>query len=135
MSTEPTPPEPAAPEPTAPEATPINVPPIIESNQDDRTMAMLCHFGGILTVVVPLVIWILKKDQSKFVDDQGKEAVNFQIIVLIALAISALSCFIWIGVVLFPAVYIANIVFCIIAGMAANQGQVYRYPFGIRLIK
>ncbi len=46
MSTEPTPPEPAAPEPTAPEATPINVPPIIESNQDDRTMAMLCHLGG-----------------------------------------------------------------------------------------
>jgi uncharacterized Tic20 family protein len=124
MATEPTPP--------SPEFVPAEIP----SSSEDRTLALLCHLGGILAgFLVPLVIWLIKKDQSRFVDDQGKEALNFQLTVLIAWAVSFASAFVFIGLVLLPAVMILNIVFCILAAVAANQGQVYRYPLNIRLIK
>jgi len=56
-----------------------------EIKQEDKTMAMLCHLLGILTAFLgPLIIWLVKKDQSPFVDDQGKEALNFQITLVIA---------------------------------------------------
>jgi uncharacterized Tic20 family protein len=107
----------------------------IPSTKDDRTMALFCHLGGVLGhIVLPLVIWLIKKDQSRFVDDQGKEALNFQITMAIALVISGASMLILVGIVLFPAVWITNIVFSIIGAVAANKGEVYRYPITIRFI-
>ncbi len=83
----------------------------------------------------PLIIWLIKKDEDPFVDDQGKEALNFQITVMIAMAISgALICII-IGPFLMMAVAVCNIVFCIIGALKANEGVAYRYPFTLRLIK
>ena len=106
------------------------------ASHDDRQMAMLAHLLGIvLGFIGPLIIWLIKKDQSPFVNDQGKEALNFQITVLIAHLVAGLSWMICIGVILTPAVIIASIVFCIIAGMAANRGEPYRYPLNIRLIQ
>ncbi len=97
---------------------------------------MLCHLLAIVTGFLgPLVIWLIKKDQSKFVDDQGKEALNFQITVLIAMLIAGATTLICIGVVLVPAVGIADLVFCIIAAVEANKGVAYRYPLTLRLIK
>jgi uncharacterized Tic20 family protein len=97
---------------------------------------MLCHLGGIIGgFVVPLIIWLIKKDQSKFLDDQGKEALNFQLTMLIAMVVSSASIMVFIGIALFPAVVVINIVFCILGGMAANKGELYRYPFTIRFIK
>jgi uncharacterized Tic20 family protein len=111
------------------------VPGSIPSTPDDRTMAMLCHLGGILTAfIVPLIIWLIKKDQSKFVDDQGKEALNFQITILIGYLIAALpSCFLM-GVPSL-AVWIIAVVLGIMGAVAANKGEVYRYPLNIRFIK
>ena len=103
---------------------------------DERTMAMLAHLGGIvLGFLAPLIIWLIKKDESKFVDYHGKEALNFQIMILIAVIISNVLIMVVIGCILLPAVVIADIIFCIIAGLAANKGEMYRYPFSIRLIK
>jgi uncharacterized Tic20 family protein len=103
---------------------------------DERTMAMLAHLLAIFVGwLAPLIIWLVKKDSSPFVDDQGKEALNFQITVFIALVISGALTFVVIGCFLAPAVAVANIIFCIIAGLAANKGERYRYPFAIRLIK
>jgi uncharacterized Tic20 family protein len=111
------------------------LPTYIPSTKDDRTMALFCHLGGILGhIILPLVIWLMKKDESRFIDDQGKEALNFQITMTIALLISAASIFVFVGIVLFPAVWITNIVFSIIAAVAANKGEVYRYPITIRFI-
>ncbi len=111
-------------------------PPAISSTSEERTLALLCHLGGVIgSFVVPLIIWLVKKDQSKFLDDQGKEALNFQIMILIALLISFATTFILIGFVLFPAVIVVNIVFCILGGLEANKGKLYRYPFTLRLIK
>jgi len=104
--------------------------------KDERTMAMLCHLLAIvLGFIGPLIIWLIKKDESKFVDDQGKEALNFQLTMLIALVASGLSMCIVIGFVLFPAVAIFDLVFCIIAAIKANNGEAYRYPLNIRMIK
>jgi uncharacterized Tic20 family protein len=107
-----------------------------EIKSEDRTMAMLCHLLGIVSWFLgALIIWLIKKDQSKFVDDQGKEALNFQLTMLIAYVIAAATCFIGIGVFLVPVIGIVDVIFCIIGGIAANQGQYYRYPFALRLIK
>ncbi|MHC4157559.1 MAG: DUF4870 domain-containing protein [Planctomycetota bacterium] len=99
-------------------------------------MAMLCHLLAIFTGFIgPLIIWLVKKDDDPFVDDQGKEALNFQITVLIAMIVSGLLIFVCIGSILMPAVWIVDLVFCIIASIKASGGQAYRYPLSIRFVK
>jgi hypothetical protein len=108
-----------------------------EPTSDERTMAMLAHLLAIFTWFIgPLVIWLIKKDTSAFVDDQGKEALNFQITIGIAyLAAGALTCVtLGIGSPLTMAVYAVNLVFTILATVEANKGVRYRYPFALRLI-
>jgi uncharacterized Tic20 family protein len=105
-------------------------------SKDARTWAMLCHLLAIFTgFIAPLIIWLIKKGEDPFIDDQGKEALNFQITVAIAMIISWLLCFACVGFVLLPAVAIADIIFCIIATIKANGGEAYRYPLSLRLIK
>jgi|SRR3972149_1958572 len=105
-------------------------------SKDARTWAMLCHLLAIFTgFIAPLVIWLVKKDEDPFIENQGKEALNFQITVAIASIISWLLCFACVGFVLLPAVLIVDIVFCILATIKANSGQAYRYPVSIRFIK
>jgi uncharacterized Tic20 family protein len=107
-----------------------------ESNKDARTMAMLCHLLAIFTSFLgPLIIWLVKKDEYSYVDEQGKEALNFQITVVLASFVAGLLTFVCIGVVLLPAIWIVDIVFCIIAAVAVNKGEHYRYPLSLRLIK
>lgn len=104
--------------------------------KDECSMAMLCHLLAIFTGFLgPLIIWLVKKDSSKFVDDQGKEALNFQITMFIGFVIASATIFIFIGCFLTPALMIANLVLCIMAAMKANEGVNYRYPFALRLIK
>src|SRR5262245_57550403 len=111
-----------------------NVPAEIPSDKDERTMAMLCHLGGaFLGFLVPLIVWLIKKDQSRFVDDQGKEALNFHITILIGHAVGGATICLTFGL-LNLAVYVVAVVFGVMAGIAANKGEVYRYPLNIRLI-
>jgi uncharacterized protein len=106
------------------------------SQSDERMWAMLGHLGGIvLGFIAPLITWLVFRERSAFVEDQGKEALNFQITVLIGYVVAAVLSGILIGLVLFPIVWIASLVLCIMAGMAANKGERYRYPFALRLIK
>jgi uncharacterized Tic20 family protein len=108
----------------------------LESNKDARTMAMLCHLLAIFTSFLgPLIVWLVKKDEYSYVDEQGKEALNFQITVVLASFVAGLLTFVCIGVVLLPAIWIVDIVFCIIAAVAVNKGEHYRYPLSLRLIK
>jgi len=78
---------------------------------------------------------MLKKEEMPLVDDQGKEAVNFQISITIYFLVAAASIFCVIGFVLAPAVLIFDLVFTIIAAMKAGSGEAYRYPLTIRFIK
>jgi len=107
-------------------------------NKDSRTIAMLCHLLGVFTsIVVPLILWIVKKDEDAFIDDQGKEALNFQITIVIAYFASIVLTIITVGLLAFLPfiVWIGSLVFGIIAALKANEGVKYRYPFVLRLIK
>lgn len=122
--------------PAAPEITAIAAP-----GKDDRMWAMFAHlstFAGHLipfgNIAGPLIIWAIKKDEMPFVNDQGKEAVNFQITMTLALIVAALSVFILIGFVLFPVVYLFDLIMTIIAAIKANEGVAYRYPLCIRFL-
>jgi len=113
-------------------------PPSGTAPQEDRTIALLTHLSGILFgFIVPLVIWLVNKDRSDkgWLNDQAIEALNFQITLFIAVVVSWVLMFVLIGFLLLPLLVIANLVFCIIAGMKANSGEAYRYPFALRLIK
>lgn len=104
--------------------------------QDDRTMAMLAHGLSIVSGFVgPLIIWLIKKDQSPFVDDQGKEALNFQLTLLIGYVIGFITACLIVGYFIILAVWVVGIVFGILAAVEANKGVAYRYPFAIRIIK
>jgi hypothetical protein len=108
-----------------------------ESN-DARTMAMLCHLLAILPglgSIGSLVIWLIKKDESRFVDQQGKEVVNFILTLLIGFVVGLATACIGVGVVIIIAVQVVNIVFGILSAIAVNKGQPYRYPICIRFIK
>jgi len=118
-----------------------------EANKDARLWAMFCHlaaFAGLLpvlpafgNVVGPLIVWLIKKNEFPFVDEQGKEAINFQITMLIYGIAAGLLIFTCVGIVLLPAVIVVDIVFTVIAAIKTNDGYHYRYPYPliIRFIK
>ena len=117
--------------------------------QEQRTMGMLCHLLSLIGLVVPfgniigpLVMWLIKKDEMPFVDDQGKESLNFQItvslVVLTLIILGTVLMIVLIGFLFFlliPVVGIGAIVLVVIASIKANEGVHYRYPFTLRLIK
>jgi uncharacterized Tic20 family protein len=114
--------------------------PLTES--EEKTFGMLCHLAALAGFLIPmghiigpLVIWLIKKPESAFVDDQGKESLNFQITMTIFAIISCILMFVLIGFVLIIAVGIFLLVMVIIASVKANQGIKYRYPINIRIIK
>jgi uncharacterized Tic20 family protein len=121
-------------DPTPPPVTPTPAP---EGGPGDKTMGMLCHLLGIFVGFLgPLIIWLVKKDQDAFVNDQGKEALNFQITVIIAWFVGGITVPLFgIGCIVLPVVAIGNLVFCIMGAVAANKGENYRYPWALRLIK
>ena len=112
-------------------------------SKDACTWAMLCHIVGLAWLILPaiggiigpLVIWQLKRDTHSFVDEQGKEALNFQISMLIYLVVSGLLCFTCIGFVLVPIVAVIDIILAIVAAVKTANGDAYRYPLTIRFIK
>ncbi|WP_461065188.1 DUF4870 domain-containing protein [Spirosoma horti] len=111
------------------------------SESDARMWAMLAHLSAIPgsfvligSVIAPLVIWQIQKERSAFVDYHGKEAVNFQITMAIAAAISFLLMILVVGVFLLFIVGVVWLVFTIIAAVKANNGEYYRYPLTFRFI-
>jgi hypothetical protein len=114
-----------------------------ELDNNSRMWGMFCHlsalsgyigvpFGNILG---PLVVWLIKKDEMPFVDYNGKEALNFNITVIIASLICIPLVFVLIGIFLLIALAIAALIFTIIAAIKTNNGEYYRYPMTIRFIK
>ena len=113
-----------------------------DKEKEARTWAMICHLAALAGFVIPfgniigpLIVWLIKKDEFPFVNDQGKESLNFQISVAIAAIIALVLCFFCIGVPLLIAIGLANIVFIVIAAIKANDGVAYRYPVAIRFLK
>lgn len=120
-----------------------------ELTQEQKTWGMIAHLSALIGFVIPfgnilgpLVVWLVKKDTMPFVDDQGKEALNFNItiaIVILALMIVGTVLLVILVGFLFYMVAgllgLAALVFMVIAGIKANEGVAYRYPYIFRLIK
>ena len=113
-----------------------------QPSKDERTWAMLCHFSAFAGLIfpfgnflAPLIIWLIKKEELPFVEDQGKEVLNFQISMTIYLLISGMLCFILIGIPILIGLVIFSFIITIIAAISANDGKSYRYPMNLRLIK
>ena len=111
--------------------------------RNERKWAMLCHlsafsvyvgvpFGNILG---PLVIWLVKRDESPFVDEQGKEAINFHLSMTIYGFVAAILCVILIGFPMLFALWISSLVLVVIAAVKSNDGHWYQYPITMRLLK
>lgn len=104
-------------------------------SSDDKNIVVLTHLGGILFSFLPgLIVWLLKKDDSPYIGENAREALNFQITLMIAYFISWILAFILIGFVLIGVLWLANIIFSIMAAVVASKGESYRYPFALRLI-
>lgn len=117
-------------------------PAVAAPDTDARMWAMLCHLSafsmyltGIGFIVGPLIVWLIKREAHPFIDDQGKESLNFEISILIYYVVSAVAVFCVIGIPMLIVLHIFHLVFIIIAAVQANSGQLYRYPLTIRLIK
>ncbi len=142
-------PPPIEPPPPAPPASSSPVPPPNPENQA-RMWNMLCHLSALAAcvgipfgnILGPLIVWQIKKNEFPSVDVHGKAALNFQITVTIAvIAVAAVSfalAFFCVGYLLFPVVgliALAGIVFAIIAGIKANNGEDYKYPYSFEFVK
>lgn len=128
------PPETVTPPPSDSQPTP----PSASGSTDDRNLAMLTHLSGIIFgFLVPLIVWLVNKDNpgKAYLTDESKEALNFQLTVLIGYVICWILTVILIGFFLFWLVWLVNLIFCILAAIAVNSKGSYRYPMAIRLIK
>lgn len=131
--------EPSLPPP--PPSPPLE--PQAASGPSTRTWTVLCHaaaLSGIVFHVVgfvagPLIVWLMKRGESTEIDAHGKEAVNFQLSMLIWHLIAFLLCFLLVGIPILIGLFIANIVLIIIGSLRASEGTLYRYPLTIRFLK
>lgn len=136
----------------SPEPVPQTSPARTESiDKDSRLWGTFCHLSGALGLIGvpfggiagPLVIWLIKREDYPFVEDQGKEALNFQISMMIYFMIGGFAAMLMIftmilapvGIPVFLALYIFEVVQIILASIKANEGQYYRYPLTIRFIQ
>ena len=106
------------------------------SDSDARLYATLAHAGNIIFPgLAPLIMWLIGKEKSAFVDTEGKEALNFGILTIIVYIASYVLMFVFIGFLTYAAMAICLLIFGIQGAMKANKGENYRYPFSLRLIK
>jgi uncharacterized Tic20 family protein len=118
---------------SSPSISTLNGPSAAES---DKLMALLTHLGGIFFGLIPsLIVYLLKKDSPGWVLDNAREALNWQITVFIGAMVCVVLMFVLIGIFLLWALMLANLVFCILATVAASNKQTYRYPLSLRLLK
>jgi uncharacterized Tic20 family protein len=104
-------------------------------SNDEKNIATITHLAGTLFSIIPaLIVWVLKKEDSEYIAMQAKEALNFQITVLVAQLIAGILVWILIGFLLLPIIWLVNIVLCIIAAISTSRGESYRYPICLRLI-
>lgn len=114
-----------------------------QPSPEARRWAMFCHYSAFFWFLVPmignvlgpLIVWQMKKDVDPFVDQQGKEALNFQITFSILLMICGVLAWILIGFPLMALISAVALVLVVIAGIRANEGKPYRYPLCWRFVK
>jgi uncharacterized protein len=111
--------------------------------EKERTWGMLAHLSALAGLVVPLagivvgplIVWLSRRDESQFVAEHAKEALNFNISVLLGALACMFLMLVFVGFLLGTALFIAWLVMMLIAAIKASEGHPYRYPFSLRLVK
>lgn len=107
--------------------------PVLPPSSDEKTLALLSHvITFVSNFIAPLIIYVIKKDESAFVTAHAKESLNFQLTILLAVIVLFVSI---VGILLLWVVGIYAFVLVIIATIRASEGKLYRYPLTIRFIK
>ncbi len=113
----------------------------VPTGRDDRNWAVIAHLSAYAGhffpfghIIGPLVVWLLRRESSPFVEDQGKEALNAQISYTLYAIVAGVLCFILIGFPLLLAIWIADVVLVLLAAISASKGRAYRYPLVLRLV-
>jgi uncharacterized Tic20 family protein len=112
--------------------------PLSRPSSDDRTLAILSHILAIVPgigILGPLVIYLIKRDESGFVEENARESLNFQITVFLGYIFCSILAIILIGILLVFIWWILSVVWVIVAAVKASENKIYRYPFNLRLIK
>lgn len=111
-------------------------------SSEEKNWGMACHLAALAGwfipfgwILGPLVVWLIKRNEFPFVDEQGKEALNFHISMIIYAIVAVILCLVLIGFLLLLALAIFQIVLVIIAAVKASNGEHYRYPLTIRFIR
>jgi len=111
--------------------------------KDARTWGTICHLAALAAfigipfgnVLGPLVIWLIKKNEYPFVDQQGKSALNFQISMAIYAVVALILCLVFIGFPLLMAIGLVDLILVILAAVKASNGESYKYPLAIKFFK
>ncbi len=110
--------------------------------EDERTWGMIAHLSAFIgwiipfgSILAPLVVWLTKRDQSRYVAAHALESLNFNITMAIAVGACIVLVFVLIGIPLLIGLVLYWLVMTIVAGIKANEGQMYRHPFTLRLVK
>jgi uncharacterized Tic20 family protein len=111
------------------------------TKQEARTWGMFCHLGAFAGYIIPfgnifapLVIWLVKRDESPLVAEQGKESINFQLTMTLYAIIAGILVIVLIGFLLLFALMVFDVIMVIVATVRVNAGEKYRYPLNIRFI-
>jgi len=114
------------------------------TEKEENNWMTLCHLGGIISLhylnfLIPLAIWFTQKPKSDYINDQGKEILNFQIsLTIYSIGLYLLTLTV-IGMPLafigYPILIVLNFIVCIRGAIKANRGEVFNYPFNLRLLK
>jgi uncharacterized Tic20 family protein len=109
---------------------------------EEKIYAMFCHLGALSgffapfgNIIVPLILWLTKRESSSFVDMHGKEAVNFQISLMLYSLVSAVLIFVLVGIFLLAGLCVFDLVTVIVGALKAKNGESFRYPLTIRFIR
>jgi uncharacterized Tic20 family protein len=120
----------------------------VEDNGDnpvspkERRIAAICHLSGFIGFLIPpighllgpLLVWLIYRDKSLFIDDQGREAVNFQLSTTFYVIASSLLVFIFVGMFLMVILSVFWLVFVVVATVRSSQGSLFRYPLNLRIL-
>ncbi len=104
--------------------------------QDEKNLALIMHVLSLVgfSLIGPLIVWLIKKDESAFIDKQGRELLNFQLSLLIYFLVSLVLCLVMIGFLLVGLLAVGSLILTIIGLIRATEGKIYRFPLTIRML-
>lgn len=104
--------------------------------QDEKNLAMIMHVLSLVGFILlgPLIVWLVKKEESSFIDRQGRELLNFQLSIFIYSIVSLVLSLVCIGLVLLFVVSMTSLILTIIGLVKATEGKIYRFPLTIKML-